>query len=282
MSISSKCDHPNDKFQQICLCGETSAMKSKHLGNLSLWFRLTCEMDVLKSFAANQWINQTDNNDTKYMISDGKMPSTIKKKQRKMMHTMAQESSTKTNLHISSNLTEKPITSITIARFKLNNGASDAIQNANDEKQQYFIEYNFLGSRRLRTKSKPLLNNEIRFDFQQIYINDERNTQRLRHILKDPERSIKLMLINALPLERDEHDDLTDSTLDNAEIGFGLMHLSKLVHDWFGSDDNEILSSHSFEIAILSKKPPYQNLGQLEINISNIEILKQIQQTDGM
>lgn len=49
MSVVDYCNHTHS----FCACDPTNA-KPKHLGNLTLWFRLTCELDVLKSLLKDE------------------------------------------------------------------------------------------------------------------------------------------------------------------------------------------------------------------------------------
>lgn len=53
MSIDTECrSHMN--AIQACSC-QGSATRRRHLGNLSVWFRLTCEMDTLKMHSDQLW-----------------------------------------------------------------------------------------------------------------------------------------------------------------------------------------------------------------------------------
>lgn len=233
MSIPSQCDH---SYENYCTCNEI-ARKPKHLGNLTVWFRLTCEMDVLKSFSSNHWISKSDEQSAKLRQSND----------------------------IGKN--SKVLITITIIRLKLNN-----LEKFKDsETQDIIVEYSFCGQRQLRTKPQSLQTDNLLFDYKQKFLSNERNYQRLRKMLKNTERSIKMVLINPSIAKADGKED--DSHTDGAEIGFGLLQLGKIVHNW-----NESNKNANFEIPILLKKPPYENIGHLEISIDEMPSLKQMQQ----
>lgn len=233
MSIPNECDH---SYENYCTCMET-ARKPKHLGNLTVWFRLTCELDVLKSFSNNHWISKCNEHSTKLRQST----------------------------EIAKN--SKILMAITIIRLKLNN-----LEKFKDsEIQDLMIEYSFLGQRQLRTKPQSLKIDNLLFDYKQTFLSNERNYQRLRKMLKNTERSIKMIVTNPAMTKADGKED--DSHADGAEIGFGLLQLGKIVRNW-----NESNTKANFEIPILLKKPPYENIGYLEICIDEMPSLKQIQQ----
>lgn len=233
MSVSNECDHSYDKY---CACSE-SARKSKHLGNLTIWFRLTCELDVLKSFASKHWISKPCESNC-----------TVEKKSHRIKST-------------------KCLISITIVRLKLNNLAK--LQN--EQIHEISIEYHCLGERQLKTRSCTLDSNELQFDYKHKFPQTERSIQRLNNMLRNTERSIKIIVVNSTMPKPQENDN--DSTTDCMEIGFGLLHLGKLVRNWI--DDNVL---QSFEIPILMKKQPYENIGSLEIRIDDMASLKRQQQ----
>lgn len=233
ISIPSECDH---SYENFCTCNET-ARKPKHLGNLTVWFRLTCELDVLKSFSNNHWLSKVDEHSA----------------------ILRQSNDTAKN--------SKILMAITIIRLKLNN--LEKFKDSNT--QDIIVEYSFLGQRQLRTKPQALQTDNLLFDCKQKFVSNERSYQRLRKMLKNTERSIKMILINPAMTKTDGKED--DSHADGAEIGFGLLQLGKIVRNWNDSNKNA-----KFEIPILLKMPPYENIGYLEICIDEMLSLKQIQQ----
>lgn len=278
MSICGECEQQTKAFERFCACNDAT-MKSKHLGNLTLWFRLTCELEVLKSYASQSWFIQPNVGHTQSK-ENGFCEESPKKNKYKTRKSHRKEGKEATEIDVNNHKVEPPSTqkpkssiSIDIVRMKMNAATLDE----NDDVKQICIEYSFLGYRKLRTKSQVLEANEINFNFNQTFSiesSDERNFHRLKYLLKETERSIKLNLINTTPANVCDENDMS---LGNAEIGFGLLHLGKLVKNWFGSADTLV---HTIEIPILSKKPPYQNIGHLEVNIEGILLLKQIQQMD--
>ena len=55
-ATDDNCDIHESSMQK-CSC--RGLAKPKHLGNLLLWFRLTCELENLKKFASKIWTNNT-------------------------------------------------------------------------------------------------------------------------------------------------------------------------------------------------------------------------------
>lgn len=320
---NDECEH-TDRF---CGCG-ISVAKPKHLGNLTIWFRLTCELDVLKSLFTDfdQWRSQTNQSVAADSGTGGVDATVIGQQQQPHSHRSHNDEQQKKATAVSSikqqqskNLEptksstqthdaptikpDKNIIIITIQCLKFNEkfhiptGDDSAIA---VDTTQIHIECNFLGSRRLKTPPQPLMHgiDQLKFNFTQAYPQNERNLQRLAHILKDPDHSIKFTLIETKvtmgglppppslppppPLSLPEKSTATitsddESKHDCHELGFGLLHFGKFVHDL--NSNSEISDApHTFTIPILSKKPPYQNIGQLDIAIANIATLKSLQQ----
>lgn len=299
MSVLSNddCEHA-DRF---CGCG-ISVAKPKHLGNLTLWFRLTCELDVLKSLFTDfdQWRSQKNPSvaaDTETIGGDVTMLGRQQEQHQaeKMTATRPIEQSDKhvvptkssTQSHDQPTMPDKNSIAITIDCLKFN----ESFQLPAPIDTQIHVECNFLGSRRLKTPPQPLARgiDRLRFNFTQAYPQNERNLHRLSIILKDPEHSIKFTLIEtkvagAPPLPSSSpppsekattaitSDD--ESKHDCNEIGFGLLHFGKFVSELHASNENANETLHTFSIPILSKKPPYQNIGQLDIAIANISMLQ--------
>lgn len=269
MSASSECDH-DDSY---CGCNVTMA-KPRHLGNLTLWFRLTCELDVLKSLYTDfdQWRPPTKNPDQKINTEtmSNKKPETASK-----ISNLDIKSTANKNENLPTD--EDTLIAVTIQCVKLN----QSFELPTDATEQIHIECNFLGSRRLRTEPKSVSTNELIYNFTHKYAHNERNMQRLMSALKGPEHSIKFVLVKGKPMQHSSKS-LTEtnamsedeSKMDNVEIGFGLLHLGKFIHEL---TDNELNVRYTIPIAILSKKPPYQNIGCLEISIEDIQALKRLQ-----
>lgn len=165
--------------------------------------------------------------------------------------------------------TEKTLVAISILCIKFNT----TFELPKDDQEQINVECNFIGSRRLQTDSKPLSSSEIFFNFKQEFIHNERNLRRLINILKDLENSIKFTLIKTKPVSDTSFEN--DLKCEKYEVGFGLLHLGKLVSECSNSLNND---QHLFMIPLLSKQPPYQNIGTLEISIENMQTLKMLQQ----
>lgn len=305
MSIASndECEHA----ERLCGCS-ISMVKPKHLGNLTVWFRLTCELDVLKSLFTDfeQWRSQTKPSnrvDTETMIGQQQSyahHAHAEQSASAMVPTPIEKFKTSpTHAHDQRTIPEKNIITITIQCLNFNETFQLPLdcENVASTDTQIHIECNFLGSRRLKTPPQPMSRGigQLQYNFTQTYPQNERNLQRLANILRDPNHSIKFTLIETivttttaaaaeslsglLPTEKlsvpISSDD--ESKYDCHEIGFGLMHFGKFVHEL---DSNiEINNSpHTFTIPILSKKPPYQNIGQLDIAIENVATLKSMQQ----
>lgn len=266
VSVSNGCEHM-DAFENYCSCDVTAA-KPKHLGNLRLWFRLTCELDVLKLYINNieQWWTQSDFQNNVWMNDiTTQDPALTQNEQQQQKNTSTELIDY--NRAIGQTTTSKTLITMTIACLKLNSNVSEISSNSID---LYLIECSFIGNRRLKTAPIPLKMNELSFHFTKQFPCNEHSVQRLKSILADPEHSIKLVLVKTRPIS-----DEPDAKIESLEIGFGLLHLSKFIHDW--NDANEI-SSHTFDVNILSKKPPYQSIGCLSISIEDISSLKLLQQ----
>lgn len=248
MSITSECDH-NEAF---CAC-DPSLARPKHLGNLTLWFRLTCELEVLKLLFNNldQW--RSPQMDAKEHGED----TTHKQNAFDINADVKQSIS-----NIDPAKSEKILVSLTIECIKFNE-MFDIPENSMEE---IHIEYSFLGNRRHKTDSKPMQTPKISFNFIQTISHTERNVQRLCNILKESENSIKFIVVKTKPIP--EYETKCEST----EIGFGLLHLGEFISEW-----NGINVQHTFEIPIISKQPPYQNIGHLEIIMEDIISLKDLQ-----
>ncbi|XP_055310223.1 uncharacterized protein LOC129573573 [Sitodiplosis mosellana] len=273
MSISNDCDHKN----RFCACDVTQS-KPKHLGNLTLWFRLTCELDILKSLynKGKQWGSPIDNQGgIQDMKEKNESQNTVAAHGKLVQNTVGLHASSEdnqecpisqTNLNDQSIMPTKTLITITIIGLKFNN---DFELPSGDTTDQIYVEYSFLGTRRMRTDPKPISMNELTFNFTQKFLHSNRNVQRLTHILRDPEQSIKLR-INT----RSEHE--SENSNNNIEIGFGLLHLGKCINDWH-ENGNDNTTPHILKISVLSKKPPYQNIGCLDISVEDMSSLKKLQ-----
>lgn len=245
-------DCPNK--QRYCTCHDLSP-KQKHLGNLSIWFRLTCELSTLKRFAGRYWSQRNGSEHGSHLHFNETVPAAVVVDDSNPLMDDA------TNC-----------VSLSIGRMKINE-ATELMQNGTIN--QIFIEFSFLGYRNLKTPSRPLADADINFNFRKSFsmdARDGRNRVRLTKLLQDTERSIKFNLIDDAMCKNDE----TDSSTDSSDIGFGLMHLGKIVRNSVGKDNNRI----TVEIPILSKTPPYQNIGSLEISIDGILEMQRMQRSD--
>lgn len=297
------CEH-TDHF---CGCG-ISMTKPKHLGNLTIWFRLTCELDVLKSLFADfdqrrMQKNPSTNVENETMGSSDVPMIGQQQQQQQQKMTSIEAAPTKSTTQCHDPDTDKNMILITIQSLKFN----VSFQLPTSVDTQIHIECNFLGSRRLKTSPQPLSHgiDLLRFNFTQAYPQNERNFQRLMNILKDPEHSIKFTLIETkatatnelvsavqsdgqpqqpppLPLSEKSIAAITsddESKHECNEIGFGLLHFGKFMRELNFSSERNNESLHTFTIPILSKKPPYQNIGQLDVTIEHLNTLqKSIQQ----
>lgn len=267
MSISNDCDH-TDRF---CACDVTQS-KPKHLGNLTLWFRLTCELEVLKSLyndSEHKWGPQSDSQGhVKDIDETNDRPKSIAAHEEQTQSTFSLHRSPEAKQPCSASQPNIPKTLITLSIIGLKFKSDFELPNA-DKADQIYVEFSFLGTRRLKTDLKPMSTNEIIFDFTQKFTQNDRNVKRLMNILRDPEQSIKLTLVKTKMLKTNscsEHDMENDSI----EIGFGLLYLGKIVSEWHDS----ATEPHIFNISVLSKQPPYQNIGCLDISVEEISSLK--------
>lgn len=251
-SIDGDC--PN-KQQRYCTCHGIS-LKQKHVGNLSIWFRLTCELSSLKRFAGNYWSQQ---NSSEHQIHPNDSTSAAAVK------------CDKEDSDLLNDVTANCV-SIAIDRLKISDG-TDILQNGTID--QVFVEFSFLGYRSLKTSLRHLSDADLKFKFQKSFsmdARDSRNRIRLTKLLQDTERSIKFNLVDNAIFKNDQND----SSSDARDIGFGLMHLGKIVRNSVGKDSDQI----TIDIPILSKAPPYQNIGSLEITIDGILEMQRMQQND--
>lgn len=270
ISVSSECEHMN-AFEQYCSCDVTMA-KPKHLGNLTLWFRLTCELDVLKHYINNieQWWAQSEKPNNAIMPSNraaGQNVLMANKDHKKINSTELIEYGWSANNSADRTNHEKTLVTVTILNVKLNANIFEVSSNTTES---IHIECNFLGIRRFKTNLMPLKTNELSFHFMHKFPHNDQNMQRLMNILDDSEHSIKLALVKTRQVA-----DGSEVKNESIEVGFGLLHLAKFIQEWNGTNESDL---HIFEIPILSKKPPYQNIGCLNISIEDIQSLKQLQQ----
>ncbi|XP_031620520.1 uncharacterized protein LOC116339048 [Contarinia nasturtii] len=261
ISISNDCNH-TDTF---CECDVMNATKARHVGNLTLWFRLTCELDVLKSlYNRNEYWASEQNS----MMQEEQNTSITQPKFK------LKKSSSKldvTNINTENQPKDEQILIIiTIVCLRFNTNYVIP----NETKEQIHIEYSFLNSRRLKTDRKPLSSNQLNFNFTQKFMHSDRNQQRLANILIDAEQSIKLTVFKTKQLSETCFEDESENV--DVEIGFGLLHLGKFISEWNGPDENTP-DIHIFEIPILSKQPPYHNIAYLDISIEDIATLKHMQ-----
>lgn len=257
MSTSNDCDH-KDRF---CACDVTQS-KPKHLGNLTLWFRLTCELDILKSLYNNtkQWRPQISHQSGIHNFEEINEEPNSMTTHEETIQNIDQLPETQECLDEQS-IMSKPLITLTIIGLKLNNDFEGDIA------KHIYVEYSFLLSRRLKSQSRPMSTNDLIFNFKQKFHRNDRNIQRLTHFLKDPEQSIKLR-INTRSANESENSC--------TEIGFGLLHLGKCINDWQQSAHDDS-TPYNLEISVLSKQPPYQNIGYLDICIEDIPSLEQLQ-----
>lgn len=255
MSTSSDCDH-KDRF---CAC-DVKQSKPKHLGNLTLWFRLTCELDILKSLYNNtkQWSPQNSHQSGIHNFEENnEEPNSITAHEETIQDTV--QSPGTQECPDEQSIMPKPLITLTIIGLRLNNDFKG------DEAKQIYVEYSFLQRRRLKSESRPMSTNDLIFNFKQKFYRSDRNIERLTQILKDPEQSIKLR-INTRSANESENNC--------TEIGFGLLHLGKCLNE---ESVHDVTTPYNLKIAVLSKQPPYQNIGYLDICIEDIQSLERLQ-----
>lgn len=281
MSILNDCDHKD----RLCACDVTLS-KPKHLGNLTLWFRLTCELDVLKSLynkGEHQWGPQIDNHGhhIRQIDQTSERPTLTTAHEEQTRHQSCLHKSSEAKqacVESQANINEQSVMpniliTLTIIGLKLNNNFE--LPNA-DMTEQFYVEYSFLGTRRLKTDLKPMSTNDVIFNFTQKFPHNDRNLQRLTNMLRDLEQSIKLTVVKTKTYKTNSRSE-NELENESIEIGFGLLHLGKLVNEWHeGAHDN--IESEIFKISVLSKQPPYQNIGCLDISMEDISSLKLLQQ----
>lgn len=215
---------------------------------------MTCDMNSLKRFAGRYWTQRNSN--------DHQLPARLDENSAAIK--IANDDS---DLLLDGMAND---VSISINRLKISE-PTELMQNGTID--QVFVEFSFLGHRSLKTSLRSLPATEMNFDFRKSFsmdARDGRNRIRLTKLLQDTERSIKFNLVDNTTCKNDE----TDSSNDSRDIGFGLMHLGKVVRNSIGSENDRI----TVEIPILSKSPPYQNIGSLEIGVDGILEMQKMQQ----
>lgn len=256
IKVMSSIDGDCPNKQRYCTCHGISP-KQKHLGNLSIWFRLTCELSALKRFAGRYWTQTNENGHHPQAHPDERTPAVKDLK----------EDSSESLIDGTTNCV-----SISIDRLEISE-ATEHMQSGQID--QVSIEFSFLGHRSLKTSMRHLSDADIRFDFRKSFsmdARDGRNRIRLTKLLQDTERSIKFNLVDSTMSKSDETDSLSESR----DIGFGLMHLGKIVRNSVGKNNDRV----TVEIPILSKTPPYQNIGSLEITIDGILEMQRMQRSE--
>lgn len=236
MSTSYECNHM-DSFERVCGC-KSYSNKPKHLGNLTLWFRLTCDFKILK-YLFNEHLHYD---------SQGKQ--------------MEIEQSTA----VANRDAEKWLFVVTIQCIKFH---AD-FEVPKDTTDQVHLELNLLDNHRMKTDSKPFAS-EMLFNFTHKFSHSNRNIDRLTSLLRDSEQSIKFLLVSTMPKEPTLP---YETKSDSIEIGFGLLHLAKIVNEW---EDVANDSTVACEIPILSKTPPYQKIATLVVSIDEVGSLKTLQ-----
>lgn len=277
MSIDTEC---RTHTIQTCSC-QGSATKRKHLGNLSVWFRLTCDMDALKMHIEQFWI-------------DGKSPPKGLQKKRiqiKRPPISDAQNSERDNENSSIDgqsgfsLSDGAETFVAALRpneisFVIGNltlfGDSDITQ----VKHRIYIEYNFNGTnesqsidvRKVWTKSSTSTT-VISIDFRKVFaINQnskDRIHQRLSKILRNNEKNIKFLIVGE-QAKRDKSHKRSDDN-ECFEMALGLLHLGKILAD---TDANS--NEKNVHIPMMSKNHPYTNVGNLEITIEGIVFMKNL------
>lgn len=246
LNVSEALLFPHNKVQLtakvMSFDGEKSRGAQKHIGNLSLWVRLTCELDALKQFVEKFW-SKGDSNQLK-------------------LHTEASESVSEANVPKgeTGQSVEQPISNgdakdgfvFVIQKLKLTDAAV-----LKEIAENVYVDYSFLGQRHLRTRTQSVVNDVIEFDSSQTYSIDGRSRSRVLKMLQDAKRSIKFNLV------KDASEQDSELSIDSREIGFGLMHFAKLFKNPRADGGHE----KTVSIPVLLKTPPYQNVGSLEIKI---------------
>lgn len=249
MSVLNDCNH-KDTF---CDCDSTNATKPSHVGNLTLWFRLTCELEVLKSLLNKIKYWDSIDNPEDFWVNE------ITSGQNTLTSHNVQKSPSKLNSSVKKE--EQILIIITIACLKFNTN----FDVPEDTTEHIHIEYSFLSSRRLKTVRRKLSSNELNFNFTQKFKRTDHNQQRLMNMLRDTEQNIKLTLVKT--------KQFPDPKNDGVEIGFGLLHLGKFINEWNSPHEN---TPHIIQIPILSKQPPYNNIAHLDILIEDVGPLKKL------
>lgn len=221
----------------------------KHLANLYLWCRLTCDIEILKEYSV------------KSVTKRELRPSETEKS----LENSPRPTDGRVKVPTEAKKTVSHGVSMTVRKFKMSS------LNEFPRDQNIYVAYSFLGHRHLRSAAHKANDETIEFDFKHTFdvVSDaSRDRARLLKMLQDNERSIKFNLIH----ENGSGD--ADISVDSREIGFGLLHLGRQIRKCV-----ENIETKSFEIPVLSKQPPYQNIGSLEITIDGINEMKIIQST---
>lgn len=299
MSVDNECASHMHSIQ-MCSC-RGSATRRKHLGNLSVWFRLTCEMDVLKEHAEHLWMDERPpSHDSGALKSTRKKVKIRKKSENPVMSEQTSEQSsvdpenhdaTDSDVIIAKQReggsrkksAPKPLQSNEIALtieslVLLNNG--DIMEDTYIRK--LFVEYNFFGlnvsssfgksSSSSRSSSTTTI---IPMNYRKVFRikdsgHDHKCHQRFIRLLRNHEKSIKFIIATESSQEiRHNHNEK-----DHLELALGLLHLGKLVDEAETSSERETV-----RISIMSKNHPYKDAGFLELIVEGVDLLKNVSKT---
>lgn len=286
MSIDTEC---RAHTIQTCSC-QGSATRRKHLGNLSVWFRLTCEMDALKAHAEKFWIDGMSSEGTK-----GAQKKRVKIKKQSDSDAQNSERDVENSSRSGFSLTDSEETfvdknhkkqlstlrpneiAITVGNLILL-GDSDIIQNSSIKR--LYVEYNFHGTnesqsidlRKIISKSATSTT-AISFGFRKVFtVNanaDDRIHHRLLRLLKNHEKNIKFIIVGEHTKKDRGHKHSGNN--ECVELALGLWHLGKIMAD-IETNCNE----KHVQIPMMSKNHPYKNVGHLEITVEGIVFMKKL------
>lgn len=281
MSIDTECRAHAIKS---CSC-QGSATRRKHLGNLSVWFRLTCEMDALKAHAEQFWIDGMSSEGAKgaqkKRVKIKKQSDTdrdVENSSRSGFSLTDSEETFVDKKHKKQLSTLQPNEiAITVGNLILL-GDSDIIQNSSIK--SIYIEYNFHGTnesqsidlRKVISKSSTTTT-AISFGFRKVLaVNpnaDDRIRHRLLRLLKNDEKNIKFIIVGEQTKRNRAHKHNDDN--DCLEMALGLLHLGKVLAE---VETNR--NGKNVQIPMMSKNHPYKNVGHLEITVEGIVFMKKL------
>lgn len=308
MSVDSECASHMHSIQ-VCSC-QGSATKRKHLGNLSVWFRLTCEMEVLKEHAEHLWMDGRPRSLGSCSAKSTRKKVKIRRKSEELL--MSDQATEQSSVDVDERdvrFCDATDSDVIVPKERKssgrNRGSPKALQSneiaitienlvlLNDggimddsSIRKLFVEYNFFGSNTspsidkasITIKSSSSSSTTFPIGYRKVFraknsSHDQRCQQRFVRLLRNHEKNIRFIV--ASESKKEDRHNRSDSK-DCLELALGLLHLGKVVAEADAKSDKEIV-----RISIMSKNQPYKNVGFLEVSVEGVELMKKMAIEDG-